>query len=547
MAVDAPGSARPLALGAVAILVGSTLALALAAPASADLSKSGVWIFPHARQDAVLGGTLGQFYYNTTSGNEWIADAFFADADTGGATVDVDLYNPTSGDLTNVILWVAVSDDDLFTSINFSGGSSGNSSVGVDDLGGGTPTTGASLPDFVYPAFYTSYGVGDIATGEVETITMDVVGNFGGGLVLRLDYVATDANDDDISGPFDAGMSIYEWGDLPEDEGQCPDDAEVEVGLSLSPDYVRGKQFGVAMTISLAPSAGYVATDVTLDLRGILAGLSLDELGLGDLEEFGTGPTFGIGGLDQELVLESTLTGSQLLLPGDEIGLTLEVSWGGCDGGGQASSTVTESIGAGRSGSARSASSWARDLRDALRAGGNGNGHTPDYNESQYDTLMQAVALHSDVFTYGDWDGEDPFGGEDVGWLDISDLEGARDILLKNGQGQGNVKEMAQELLALWLNVASGKVNLDSQLTLWRHGSGHGHGDDDEDDDGGSDLSVQDIMSNAESKFTDFIEAGDDDSRGHGHGHAAWRSGLQLRGASLLCWLVNSGWLRVAS
>lgn len=550
MAMEGDRNSRPVALGAVALLVGSTLALALAAPASADLSTSGVWIFPHERQSAAVNGTLGQYYYNTTSGDDWIADAFFADADADGATVDVDFYNPTGGDLTNVILWVAVSDDSLFTSVDFSGGASGDMSVGVDDLGGGTPTTGSSLPDYVYPAFYTSYGVGDIDAGDVATVTLDVTGDFEGGLVLRLDYVATDANDDDISGPFDAGMSIYDWGDLPANDGQCPDGAGVEVGLSLTPDYVRGEEFDVALTISLTPSADYVATDVTLDLKSTLAGLTLDELGLGDLEQYGTGTTFDIGSLDQELVLEATLTGSPLLLPGDETGLTLEVSWDGCDGGGHVTSTATEPIGAGRSGSARSPSSWAGDLHDALRADGQGHRHTPDYNESQYDTFMQAIALHSDVFTYGDWDGEDPFGGTDAGWVDISDLSDARDILLKRGSGQGNVKEMEQELLALWLNVASGRVNLDSELQARHHGCerGHGRGDDDDDGDGGSgsSLDVQGIVSNAESTFTDYVEAGDD-SGGHGHGHGAWRSASQLWGATVLCWMVNSGWLRAVS
>ncbi|HEX9709617.1 MAG TPA: hypothetical protein VGB42_06610 [Candidatus Thermoplasmatota archaeon] len=414
MSIWSRDTQRPVAFVAAGMLLGAALAVLSSAPATASLSATGIWIFPHERQEKVLAGTLGSLFYNTTSGDEWIADAFFADADADGATVEVDFYNPTSGNLTNVILWVAVSNSTLFTSINFSGGAGGDQSVGVDDLGAGTPFAGAPLPSYVYPTNFTSYAVGDVDAGSsgIVTVTLDVIGDFDGGLVLRLDYVAT-SGESAVSGPFDAGMSIYEWGDLPADEPEGPD------GTGLTPQ---------------RPSA------------------------------------------------------------------------------------------------------WAGDIKQAL-LDEERDGDRADYNTSAYAAFMQDIALHSGVFAYGPWEGEDPLGGEDEGWIDLADLDDARDVLLKRGSGHGNVKELEQELLALWLNAASGRVDPDSALE-WAEGKGgDGEGDDGTDIEIPADVGA--IISQSEDTLAEYLDAGDDSGPNRGYHQAA----KALWDAATLCWLVNAGWL----
>ncbi len=540
MNANALPRARPLAVLAAVLLLGSALAIVLATPATATLSASGVWIFPHERQEKVLDDELGQYFYNTTSGDDWIADAFFADAQADNATVEVDFYNPTSGNLTNVILWVAVNDDDLFTSINFSGGSSGNVSVDVGDLGGGTPTTSASLPSYVYPAFYTSYGVGDVAAGTsgIETITMDVTGDFDGGLVLRLDYVATNASDDAVSGPFDAGMTIYEWGDLPADEDTCPDEKGLTIGGTLTQgEYADGKISFVA-SISLGAPFEYEASNVTATLQPS-AGLSLDVLPGGDIEDgVGTLEIDAVGGDSGNYSLANvSLSGSPLLLDGDNVSFSLHASWDGCDDGGETSTQASLEVELDPSGGAKKAQYWSHDLKDALKDERR-NRDKADHNTSQFATFMQAVALHSAVFTYGPWEGEDPLGGEDEGWVDISDLEDALDVLRKSGgHGNGRLKEAQQELLALWLNIATGRVNLDSDLKVWKK---HIKWGEDRYSKGDVPGDVQRIVSYAESNLTDYVDASDDKGKGHKG------AGKALRLAANLCGFVNTGWLRLA-
>ncbi len=556
MATFADKTARPFALAAVAVLVGSVVALAFAVPASADLADTGAWIFPHERQSAVVGGTLGQFYYNTTSPDDWIADAFFADADTDGATVEVDLYNPTGGDMTSVNLWVAVSDFDYFTSIDFSGGASGDVSVAADDLGGGTPTTGADLPDYVYPAYYTSYGVGDLGAGSsgIVTVTLDITGDFGSGLVLRLDYTGLDANGNDISGPFDAGMSIYEWGDLPADEPSCPDDAGLKLGGTLSGKYDNGV-IDIDATLELVPTFEYEASDVEATLTpgtGVSVLSAPNATVSQNVVSFSVSAVGGNAGNFSET--EIHLRGAPWLLSGDTVTVDVDVSWDGCDGGGDLSAELSLVLDFDPAGRAVSASGWAGDMKDAMRTVGHGH-HTPDYNLTAYGGFMQAIAMHSDVFTYGPWNGTDPAGGDDSGWVDLSNLTAVRGILQKDGRGNGNMKEAQQELLAVWLNVASGRVNLDSGLTVWKKHLGW---DDDDDDDhhgghghshsGGSSLpdDVQEVISGAESALADYIVAQDSSSHGHGHSHGDNQAAKSLWRSTLLCWLVNSGWLRVS-
>jgi hypothetical protein len=542
---------RGAAISAAAVIIGSALAVGLAAPAAADLPTSGLWIFPHERQAAVLGGGLGQYYYNTSSDNEWIADAFFADADADGASVAVDFYNPSGSDMTNVILWVAVSSGEVFEGLEFSGGSSGDFSVVLDDLGGGTPTTGASLPDYVYPAFYTSYGIGDVPAGSsgIVTVNIDVTGDFAGDLVIRLDYTATDANGDDASGPFEAGMTIYEWGDLPADNGDdptCPDDADLSLSGSTS-GMMRDGVFLVTVALALEATEGYSAGPVIVELHWDLA---FDESSLPGGHSAGV-TTLEIDevGADAGRFAADNLTAvvQPLLLPGDTVTVILRVVWDGCDGGGEASLRLNTTVDRDPTGRVKSANSWANEVFDAMKDEKRKKPRA-EYNTSQFDTFVRAIALHSDVFAYGAWNGTDPFGDEDAGWVDIEDLDDVMDILDKRGRGDRSAKEAQQELLALWLNIASGRANLDSELKVWKKHFSWGA---DRYEDGEVPGDVQRIVGFAEQSLLDWANTDDPAGGHHQKGHhwwlKHWREGNDLRLAAALCWLVNAGWLRVVS
>src|SRR6266850_1752732 len=108
-------------------------------PLGGAVGTTGAWIFPHAHQSDVLGGSTSSSFYMGSNSSDWVADSFFADSLASSANVQVDLYNPTSTDLSSVQLFVAISNISLLTSIDFSGGDGGAVSVPASDIGGGTP------------------------------------------------------------------------------------------------------------------------------------------------------------------------------------------------------------------------------------------------------------------------------------------------------------------------------------------------------------------------------------------------------------------------
>jgi hypothetical protein len=281
----------------------------------------------------------------------------------------------------------------------------------------------------------------------------------------------------------------------------------------------------------------YEASNVTVTLQPS-AGLSLEVLPGGDIEDgIGTLEIDAVGGdAGNYSLVNVSLSGSPLLIDGDNVSLSLSASWDGCDDGGESSEQTSLEIELDPSGRAKKAKYWSHDLKDALKDERR-NRDKADHNTSQFALFMQSVALHSAVFTYGPWDGEDPLGGEDEGWVDISDLEDALDVLRKSTHGHGKLKKANQELLALWLNVATGRVNLDSDLKVWKKHIKWGEDRYSKGDEPGD---VQLIVSYAESNLTDYVDASDDKGKGHKD------AGKALRLAATLCKLVNSGWLRLA-
>src|SRR6476660_4366157 len=205
---------------AVFALIGAAL-LAAASPVTATTPTTGAWIFPHAHQADAVADSLDDSFYTADSANPWLQDSFFADSSPDGATVQVDLYNPTGSALYNVQVFAAYNIENLalVDSISFSGGASGDLSYAGTDLeSGGTPQMvgGVAIGGHdVYPAYFVSYGVGDLPAGTagIQSFTIDVVGQFANGLIIHLDYTAEDAAGNGVSGPFEADMNIFENGD----------------------------------------------------------------------------------------------------------------------------------------------------------------------------------------------------------------------------------------------------------------------------------------------------------------------------------------------
>src|SRR6266699_3927749 len=214
--IDLP-RARMLGSAAGLVMI-SAACLAALSPLVGATPTTGVWIFPHDHQADAVNDSLTSSFYIADRANAWLQDSFFADSLASSADVKVDFYNPTSSDLTNVQVFAAISDSALFTDIAFSGGSSGDLTVAAADLSGGTPflSDGTNLPAHdIYPASFTSYGVGDLKAGSsnIKTVGVKVSGDFAGGLIVHLDYVAEHGDGVVLTGPFEADMNIFENGE----------------------------------------------------------------------------------------------------------------------------------------------------------------------------------------------------------------------------------------------------------------------------------------------------------------------------------------------
>jgi hypothetical protein len=221
MAHEAPSKAtRFTGLAAFGLLLGS-VALATFVPPAVATSTSGVWLFPTSHRTSAVADSLDDTFYTGDSENLWLLNSYFGDSTADAADVSVDFYNPTSAGLSNVQVFAAINDITMLTDISFAGGPSGDVSYAAADIGGGTPflAGGGSMDAHdIYPAFFVSYGVGDLGTGSSNILSIEVVvnGDFASGLIVHLDYSAEDAAGNAVTGPFEADMNIFEAGDFSE-------------------------------------------------------------------------------------------------------------------------------------------------------------------------------------------------------------------------------------------------------------------------------------------------------------------------------------------
>lgn len=464
----------PLARAASFLL--ALLLLLGALPAAAATPTTGVWIFPNAHRDDAVADALDDAFYIADNSSEWIADSFFADSIADSASVSVDLYNPTSTDLTNVQVFAAVSDSDLFTDLSFAGGDSGDVTVLAADLSGGTPflADGSSFPAHgVYPASFTSYGVGDLDAGSsnIRTITVEVTGDFAGGLIVHLDYSAEDASGAVYTGPFGADMNILENG---EPEEEC---ADAVFSLDATPSTsapAPGKVVSFDYHFELVSGDPAEGLLLALEWSGFWALDSVEVAegsAIGVDPGTGTGTSQGSGGTPTSGNVTVNATASNKSVDGDSLENAAELSWELCDGSeGSTSASLSAEVTTEPAEEAESSGYWRQQFKQASTGTGNS-----DLSADDLALLLQRVALHSQVFTYGPWDGTDPWGGDDEGWVDIGTLDDALDVLRAHGKESKMSNKAERELLALWLNVASGALNLDTVLE--RH---EGDGDDED-------------------------------------------------------------------
>lgn len=501
-------------------------------PAAAGTPTTGAWIFPNAYRDEAVADSLDAAFYISDNSSEWIADSFFADSGADSASVSVDLYNPTSTDLTNVQVFAAVSDSDLFTDISFSGGDSGNVTVLAADLSGGTPflSDGSSFPAHgVFPAFFTSYGVGDLDAGSssIRTITVEVTGDFAGGLIVHLDYSAEDASGAVYTGPFEADMNIFENG---EPEEEC---ADAVFSLEAAPSTAApapGEVVTLDYHFELVSGDPAEGLFLVLEWSGFWAMDSIEVAEgstIGVDPGTGTGTSQGTGGTPTSGNVTVNATASNRSVDGDSLENAAELSWELCDGSeGSTSASLSAEVTTEPAGEAESSGYWRQQFKHAST----GNGKS-DLSAADLDLLLQRVALHSDVFTYGPWDGADPWGADDEGWVDIGSLDDALDVLRAHGKENKMSNKAERELLALWLNVASGALNLDTVLE--RHEGGDDDDDGDDEDDEASTPSAEhdtvgEIIAFASEQLSDWSD-----------GTGASADDLKL--AKKLCKWVNQG------
>lgn len=523
---------RLAGLAAFSVLMGSVV-LATLGPSAAATSTSGAWIFPTSHRADALADDLDDTFYTGASENLWLVDSYFGDSTAEAADVSVDLYNPTSAVLSNVQVFVAISDLTLLTDIAFSGGESGDVSYAALEIGGGTPflAGGASMDAHdIYPAYFVSYGVGDLASGSSNILSIEVVvnGDFASGLIVHLDYSAEDANGDPVTGPFEADMNIFEAGDFGEPPACTPGD--LKLSGTLNGTYKPGQGVDIAASLTLVPSFEYETSDVTVTFNS----------GQIDLNSSSEGTIKGgdwSWDLPDGVTVNTTvnLTGSTgpLHLAGDILAMEASVSWDGCDGGGKADLQVTFEVTNQASGKSHSAGWWEEQLEKTEKGK-----KKAQFNATQADGFFQAIAFHSDVFTYGDWDGTAPNGDSDEGWLDISSLDDAIDILEGKSPDAKEVRKTEREALALWLNVASGALNLDTALEIYEK-KHHCRGKSEfEEHTGLKSLSssydtVLEILGFAEGQISDWQD-----------GHGASKTDLKL--ARKLAKAVNNEWLVAA-
>jgi len=534
--------ARALAsASSIAILVGSVLVVALA-PASATTPTTGAWIFPNSKRADAVADDLDDTFYIAGGSDDWLRDSFFGDTANGSADVSVDIYNPTSSTLYNVQIFAAVSISgiDLLNSIDFDGGDGGASSFVPGDFAGGTPflAGGSSMDDHdIYPAYFVSYSVGDLDAGSsnISTITVQVDGDFVGGLVVHLDYSAEDASGNGVEGPFEADMNLFENGDIEEPPACVPGD--LEVSQSVSTDEVSpGGSF--TWKVSVQASEGELPAE--FDLQEVQAWTMTHELlhGLGATHNSSNDSTFATPSVGAWTNASRSVTVSPLLLVNNFVELHASVEWvDACDGtlmSAAASDVPTVTVVGDASGDVHSANWWEEQAEKTAKGK-----RKAVFTEDEFDQLLQRVALHSDVFTYGEWDGTAPTGDDDDGWVDIDSLAKARKVLEKKTNESRKVRGAEKQDLALWLNIASGGINLDTSLEIYeKKNRCRGQHSEFEDQTGLSSISSAydtpaEILAFLEDQIADWKD-GSGDSRG------------DLRLARKLAKSVNHEWLVAA-
>ena len=523
---------RLTGLAAVSVLFASAV-LASLAPAAAATSTSGAWIFPTSHRTDAVADDLDDTFYTGASSDLWLQDSFFGDSTADAANVSVDFYNPTSAALANVQVFAAINNISLLTDIAFSGGPSGDVSYAAGDIGGGTPflAGGASMDAHdIYPAYFVSYGVGDLGTGSsnILSITVVVNGDFGGGLIVHLDYSAEDANANAVTGPFEADLNIFEAGDF--EEPPACDPGGLKLSGTINGSYSPSSGIDIDARLNLVAPFEYKRGEVRATLNNGTFTTSTHG------NRTGSAWSMALNGTT-DLNLSINLTGhaGPLVLDGDVVALSLSLSWEDCASGGNQTLALSWTADTEPTGDVHSAGWWEEQLEKTEKGK-----KKAKLNASQADDLLQAVALHSDVFTYGPWNGTDPTGGEDAGWLDIAALEDAIDILEGKSPDAKKVRKAEREALALWLNVASNGITRDTALEIKEKT------DKSEDDDEGESeehtglkaLSssydeVSEILAFAEGQISDWQD-----------GSGASKADLKL--ARKLAKAVNNEWLVAA-
>ncbi len=440
------------------VLLGAAL-LAATSTSFASTPTTGAWIFPTSHRTDAVADSLADTFYTADSSDAWLQDSFFADSQADSASVSIDLYNPTSAQLFNVQIFAAYSVDDLslVNSINFSGGDSGDLSYSGTDLqSGGTPQMAGGVAidtHDVYPAYFVSYGVGNLAAGasNIRTIMIDVSGDFAGGLIVHLDYTAEDASGTGVSGPFEADMNIFE-------NGEAPPACEPPTLTLTAVNFGKSPIAGSNLTITYAANA----SDWEVQAKGRV--VSADEEASSPVD----GATVELQDADATIAdgervvrVNITFALSPLLLAGDTVQVGALLTGEACGETLTASSSINVKVGGTAGGHAHSAAWWEEQAEKTKQ----GN-KKAEFSKADFELLLERAALHSSVFAWGPWSGDSPSGGTDSGSVDIGSLAKAMKVLDKETSESKKVRGAEAQDLALWLNVAAGALNLDSSLEI---------------------------------------------------------------------------------
>jgi hypothetical protein len=374
------------------------------------------------------------------------------------------------------------------------------------------------------------------------TVWVNVSGDFASGLIVHLDYTATDADENTVAGPYEADMNIFDAG-----EDTPPECTPADFSLSIvawDPAPHPGEYFLVDLLAQPADEESTFTVEQFTESMSIRAASDVAPGAPFDP----TPVTYDAGEMSNTsgLVRFGVIVGvSGLALPGDEITIDGHFAWASCDGTpGEVDGSLTIGVSREVSGSAHTATYWRQQLDRADKGK-----DKLDYSTEQLTQFLQIVALHSGIFTYSPWDGTDPFGGPDDGFVEIGSYADAAKALKGPADDSKKVKHAESEDLALWLNVAAGALNPDTPLKILP-ASEKGHDDDQESDSGhGKDQdksafekhfgsstlpsdedSVDEILAFAAAQITDWADD-----------HGGSQKDLQLsRG---LCMAVNHGWL----